>query len=90
MEKKLNLGCGDKTPDGCLNVDYAWGAKLAKMPIVNKLGLTNIKWDGKIIIHNLLKPFPWDTESIDVVYSSHTLEHFQRRWVNFLKSVIVF
>ncbi len=78
MEKKLNLGCGDIIPEGWINVDYAWGAKLAKVPLLNKLGVTNLNWDKKIIIHNLLKPFPWDTESIDVVYSSHTLEHFTR------------
>lgn len=78
MEKKLNLGCGDQTPEGWINVDYAWGAKIAKIPIFNGLGLTNLKWDKKIIIHNLLKHFPWENESIDVVYSSHTLEHFTR------------
>lgn len=78
MAKKINLGCGDKTPEGWINVDYALGAKLAKIPFLHKLGLTKIKWDRTIIIHNLLKLFPWETESIDVVYSSHTLEHFTR------------
>jgi len=78
MNKKLNLGCGNQTPESWINVDYALGAKFAKIPILNKIGLTRIKWDRNIVIHNLKKPFPWKTESIDIVYSSHTLEHFTR------------
>jgi len=78
MVKKLNLGCGGKTPEGWINVDYAWGAKIAKVPLINKFGLTKLKWDEKILIHDLQKRFPWKTESIDVVYTSHTLEHFTR------------
>ena len=84
--KNLNLGCGEQTPDGWINVDYALGSKLAKIPGINYLGLTQIKWNKKIFIHNLLKPFPWETESIDIVYSSHTLEHFTREeGLSFLK-----
>ena len=35
-------------------------------------------WDSKIYIHNLLTKFPWEDNSIDVIYSSHTLEHFSK------------
>lgn len=76
--KKLNLGCGPYTPNGWLNVDYAIGAKLAKVPFLSKIGITKLKWDNNILIHNLLKPFPWDDNSIDIIYSSHTLEHFSK------------
>jgi len=41
--KKLNLGCGSKTPSGWINVDYAPGAKLSKIPLVNKLNMTKLK-----------------------------------------------
>lgn len=78
MEVKINLGCGGHTPLGWINVDYAIGAKLAKIPLLSSLGLTRLKWNKSIVIHNLLKPFPWKTESVDVIYSSHTLEHFTR------------
>ncbi|MBE0573824.1 methyltransferase domain-containing protein [Candidatus Dojkabacteria bacterium] len=76
--KKLNLGCGDETPVGWVNVDYAPGAKLAKIPLINKFSLTKVKWDKTIMIQNLLKNFPWETNTIDIIYSSHTLEHFTR------------
>lgn len=76
--KRINLGCGGHTPKGWINVDYAIGAKLAKIPLFSSLGLTRLKWNKSIVIHNLLKQFPWKTESVDVIYSSHTLEHFTR------------
>lgn len=78
MEVKINLGCGGHTPLGWINVDYAIGAKLAKIPLLSSFGLTRLKWNKSIVIHNLLKSFPWETESVDVIYSSHTLEHFTR------------
>jgi predicted SAM-dependent methyltransferase len=77
---KLNLGCGDQVVDGWTNVDYALGARLTKVPLfraVNrKLRLFTTEWDARIMIHNLATRFPWSDSSIDVVYSSHTLEHF--------------
>jgi predicted SAM-dependent methyltransferase len=76
--KKLNLGCGAETPKGWLNVDYAPGAKLAKIPGIKFLGITSLQWNKDIFIHNLLTPFPWENESVDVIYTSHTLEHFTR------------
>lgn len=79
---KLNLGCGSRVPDGWINVDYALGARLAKAPIFRvmnrRLGLFNLDWNERIHIHNLTKKFPWADSSIDVVYSSHTLEHFTK------------
>jgi ubiquinone/menaquinone biosynthesis C-methylase UbiE len=35
-------------------------------------------WDDSILIHDLTKPFPWANDSVDVLYSSHTLEHMSR------------
>ena len=79
---KLNLGCGPQTPDGWINVDYAFGAKLAKVPLfdfINKrLGFFSLDWNKDVFIHDLRKLFPWGDETIDIVYSSHTLEHFTR------------
>lgn len=79
---RLNLGCGSVTPAGWQNVDYALGARLARLPVVgrlaNGLGLIKLRWDPSIVIHDLSRPFPWAPESVDAIYSSHTLEHFDR------------
>lgn len=80
--RKLNLGCGDLVPANWTNVDYAIGARLAKVPFfcaLNKrLRLLDVDWSNGIYLHDLRKPFPWETDTIDVVYSSHTLEHLSR------------
>ena len=79
---KLNLGCGSRTPDGWVNVDFALGAKFARIPLFRianrRLRLFDLDWDERIRLHDLTKPFPWDDASIGVVYSSHMLEHLSR------------
>lgn len=80
---KLNLGCGSVVLDGWVNVDYAFGARIARIPLFSalnrKLRIFNMDWNRKIHIHNLKKKFPWKDSTVDVVYSSHTLEHFSRQ-----------
>lgn len=79
---KLHLGCGSLVPEGWINVDYALGARLAKVfffGILNrKLKLFDLDWNEEIYIHDLTKKLPWADNSVDIVYSSHTLEHFSR------------
>ena len=79
---KLNLGCGDRVVEGWTNVDYSLGARLMKVPFfkaVNKrLRIFNVDWDARIVLHDLTRPLPWPDSSVDVVYSSHTLEHFSK------------
>lgn len=83
QQTKLNLGCGNRTVDGWINVDYALGARLAKLPFFNwinrKLHLLDLAWDKNIVVHDLRKRFPWKDNSVDVIYSSHTLEHFSKK-----------
>jgi len=78
--RKLNLGCGAQVPAGWINVDYALGARFARIPlfrIVNRrVRLFALDWDSHIFVYDLQKPFPWGTGTIDVVYTSHALEHF--------------
>lgn len=80
---KLNLGCGNHTPEGWVNIDYAFGARLAKIPffraINKKVGLFQMDWDDRIKIHDLRRTFPFDDASVDIVYTSHTLEHFSKQ-----------
>ena len=86
---KLNLGCGPVQPEGWINVDYSLGARLSGIPFYNftnkRLKLFDIDaeglprvWDDKMYIHNLNKRFPWENCSVDVIYCSHTLEHFSK------------
>lgn len=80
---KLNLGCGSQVLDGWVNVDYALGAQFMKIPFFcafnRKIKLFNMDWNNKIYLHDLTKKFPWADSSVDIVYSSHTLEHFSKR-----------
>lgn len=79
---KINLGCGSQILNGWINVDYSLGAKMVKIPLFNllnrKLNIFSVEWDDRIFLHDLRKPFPWKDSSADVIYSSHTLEHFAR------------
>lgn len=78
----LNLGCGNCTPTGWENVDYAFGARLTRLPgftaINRRLRLFNLDWDKRIKLHDLRKPLPWSSNSVRAIYSSHTLEHLSR------------
>jgi len=85
---KLNLGCGFNIVDGWINVDYALGAKLAKMPLFStinrKLKIVASDWDSRVYLHDLTARFPWRDASVDYCYSSHTLEHLTREQGIFL------
>ena len=82
-EIKLNLGCGNITPFGWINVDYSIGSRLSKIPIfsfiIKKLKLFRVNWNENIFVHNLTKKFPWGSQSVDNIYSSHTLEHLSKK-----------
>lgn len=79
---KLHLGCGPHFLEDWINVDYSLGAKIGSIPIVGPLsrilGIFNIQWNPRIVLHNLAEPLPWPDESVDFIYSSHTLEHLRR------------
>jgi len=74
---KLNLGCGPKTPDGWVNVDYWIGARLRQLPIIGLFAnfFTKSNWNNDLVLQDLTKKWQWGNNSADIVYSSHTIEH---------------
>jgi SAM-dependent methyltransferase len=46
--------------------------------LARRLRLFRTAWSAEIFIHDLRRPFPWDSGSVDCIYSSHTLEHLTR------------
>ena len=79
---EANLGCGAHFVDGWVNVDYALGARLAKVPLVRQGQQATSAHQGglgpRIVIHDLTKRFPWPDLSVEAIYTSHTLEHFSK------------
>lgn len=82
--KKINLGSGPVFCNGWTN--YDWGL----LPIIGKYRLTSIfiklgllpkaydwKWP-KIELVNIIKDLPDEDGSVDFVYCSHVLEHFEK------------
>ena len=100
MGTRVNIGCGQSPTEGWENYDNSWSIKLAKKPtifkILNVVGLlsekkkafinfarkSNIKWaDAK-------RHIPEPDHSLEVLYTSHMLEHLDRQEVeNFFKEV---
>lgn len=79
---RLHLGCGTHVVEGWVNVDYALGARCARIPFFarlnSRLGLFDLPWKPGVVIHDLRKPLPWDDCTAGAVYCSHTLEHLTR------------
>jgi predicted SAM-dependent methyltransferase len=77
----VNLGCGGVAPPDWINVDYAIGARLRKIPVIGKISQRFLRcdWNPSIVLHDLRTRFPWADASVDYVYSSHSLEHLTRK-----------
>lgn len=79
---KVNLGCGQNLFRDWINVDNSLGARLFKVPGFRHFNrLTRvfaIEWSDEILLHDLTKPLPWKTEEVDMIYTSHTLEHLSK------------
>lgn len=81
---RLHLGCGLTTPTDWVNIDGSWNAWLAKYPKMRKV-LARLKvlpatssiipWAADVHYHDLRKPLPFKANSVEAIYSSHTLEH---------------
>ena len=88
--KMLNLACGPMTHPAWVNVDFSAYTRLAKFkwlaPLLRKAGILNdirykrlMSLSGQIICHDLRKGIPFPSNSIDVIYHSHFIEHLTRQ-----------
>lgn len=83
----INLGCGVKTSELCVNVDWSIYVVLHQNRWLLPLMAPLIRRDrvervngmcGKTIVHNLRKGIPFPDNSADAVYHSHLMEHIDR------------
>ena len=93
---KLNLGSGPTGINGWVNFDWGVLPLLSKMPPVRKIligmGLLPRSYDAKwpnIQLVDIRKTLPLEDKSVDYVYCSHVLEHFEKKEVeNILKECL--
>lgn len=83
----LNLGCGTKTSDACVNIDWSPYLRLKRnavlrvivLPLVGEARRKRLSMiSDNILAHDLRKPLPFGEGDVDAVYHSHVLEHIDR------------
>ena len=81
---KIHIGCGTVTPDGWINLDGSWNARLANHSLARSIAkafrllpkhVYDVGWSGKVLPQDLRKPLPFEDASLCAVYGSHVLEH---------------
>jgi len=88
MSLRINIGCGQTPTVGWMNVDNSMSLRLAKLPllpsILYRLRLIHkqqyefiqyAKRNKEIEHGNMIKGLPIKDHSVEVLYSSHMLEH---------------
>ena len=90
---KLNLGCGSVAPNGLVNIDNSFNARLAKYPMLRDLlgnlkilpkRLTEIPWPKNITVFDVRRGLPYPDNSAKFIYTSHLLEHLLRADARYL------
>lgn len=87
-ELKLNLGCGTRVLPGFVNIDNSPSVLLGKWPSLKKLlflvGVLSREhyetvWPRDIVWRDASKRLPYVDQSVDKIYSSHALEHLDKK-----------
>ncbi len=91
--KRVNIGCGQTPTPGWVNYDNSWSVRLARYPllitILDKCGLLGEKSKEFISLvreHDIswadaTKRIPLPDNSVEVLYTSHMIEHLDREEV---------
>ena len=95
---RINIDCGKTLTKNWNNYDYSVSIKLSKYPILSNLlskfklieedQYSFIKYcsENNIGLLDATKVFPFNDDSIDVIYSSHMMEHLHRDdAINFIR-----
>ena len=89
MTLKINIGCGQSPTKGWRNYDNSWSIRLAKKPflafILGKSGVLlgpqqkfiSFAKKENILWADATKQIPEQSDSVNVVYSSHMIEHIE-------------
>jgi len=91
--KILNLGCGTKTSasSSVVNIDWSIYLRLKSNRFWRAIAPLFIRGERlrrfaempqNILVHNLAKGIPFESNSVDVVYHSHVLEHLDKAVVD--------
>ena len=84
--KKLNLGSGPNCLPDWENIDNSFNAKLSTHPILKELlykikilpkEYYDIKWPSNMITSDIRFSLPFENNTVDFIYTSHTLEHME-------------
>lgn len=75
----LNLGCGNHTSPSAVNIDFSRALRLTKIPLLGRFIRRSYpdKFSelDQVKIFDLRRGIPFQSESVDIVYHSHFLEH---------------
>jgi len=83
----LNLACGTRTSDQCINIDWSIYLRIRRLPCARTFARLLCTRDqmgrysgisGETQVHDLRKGVPYGDHSVDAVYHSHLLEHLDR------------
>ena len=86
----INLGCGTRVAEGWNNLDFSPYARLARRrrlaSLMRWMGLfSEAQWhaiqsmNGDTVARDLRKGAPFESNTFDIVYHSHVLEHLDRK-----------
>ena len=87
--KILNLGCGTKVSPNpsVINIDWSVLVRMKKNRVLRVAAPLFVRGErltrfnslsDNIMVHNLSRPLPFASNSVDVAYHSHLLEHIDR------------